>query len=151
MDIATGVKKERGGYMKGVIENIEKSAVKMKDGTMKDKFTILFEGDPKVYDAWSCSYKVGDEAEGEVSEREWNDKTFYSIKFPGSQKAGGGGGFQARGKSPEELKQQVRSFAASYSKDIAVACINRDIIKTSKEIDATLLHFYNLFKGILEG
>ena len=136
--------------MKGVIENIEKSSVKMKDGTMKDKFTIRFEGDPKAYEAWSCSHKVGDEAEGEVSEREWNDKTFYSIKFPGSQKAGGGG-FQSRGKSPEEMKQQSRSFAASYSKDIVVACIGRDIIKTSQEIDATLLHFYNFFKGILEG
>ena len=133
--------------MKGIISSIDKIPITMKDGALKDKFSIRFSDDPKVYEAWSCHYKVGDEAEGEVSEREWNDKTFYSIKFPSSKT----GGFQARGKSPEELKQQVRSFAASYSKDIAVACINRDIIKTSKEIDSTFLHFYNLFKGILEG
>lgn len=141
--------------MKGIISNIEKSAVKMKDGTMKEKFTIQFEGDEKSYEAWSCAFKVGDEAEGEVSEREWNGKIFHSIKFAGGFK--GGGGFQARGKSPEEialerekLKQQVRSFSASYSKDITVSLINQGKLPTSKEIDATLQHYYLFFKGILE-
>ena len=136
--------------MKGKIENIEKSSVKMKDGTMKDKFTILFEDDPKVYETWSCSYKVGDEAEGEVSEREWNDKTFYSIKFAGSQKTGGGG-FQSRGRSPEELKQQLKSFSAAYAKDTTVAFINQGIIKDSKAADASILHYSNLFSGIIGG
>jgi hypothetical protein len=133
--------------MKGTISNIEKTPVKMKDGTMKDKFTISFEGDSKQYESWSCHHAVGDEVEGEVSEREWSGKIFYSIKFAGGFK---GGGFQSRGKSPDELKQQVRSFAASYSKDICVALINQGKLPTSKEIDATLLHYYDYFKGILE-
>ena len=136
--------------MKGKISQIDKAPITMKDGTVKDKFIIHFENDPKAYEAWSCSHKVGDEAEGEVSEREWNDKTFYSIKFAGSQKAGGGG-FQSRGKSPEELKQQVRSFANSYAKDIAVACITKGIVMDSKGIDAAIIHYTNLFRGQLEG
>uniref|UniRef100_A0A6M3JIZ1 Uncharacterized protein n=1 Tax=viral metagenome TaxID=1070528 RepID=A0A6M3JIZ1_9ZZZZ len=136
--------------MKGKISQIDKIPITMKDGTIKDKFSIHFEDDPKAYESWSCSFKVGDEAEGEVSEREWNDKTFYSIKFAGSQKTGGGG-FQSRGKSPDELKQQVRSFAASYSKDVTVAFINQGTIKDSKAADASVLHYFNLFKGILEG
>ena len=134
--------------MKGKISAIETSQVTMKDGTAKEKFTIAFEDDPKTYESWSCSHKVGDEVEGEVSAKEWNNKTFYSIKFAGGAK--GGGGF-SRAKSPDEVKAQARSFAASYGKDITVSLINQGRITESKEIDATLLHFYNLFKGILEG
>ncbi len=136
--------------MKGKISHIEKSQITMKDGTAKEKFTITFEDDPKKYEAWSCAHKVGDYVEGEVSEREWNNKTFYSIKFAGGGFKGGGGGFQSRGKSPEELKQQVRGFAASYAKDIVVSLINHGRFETSKEIDSTLLHHYNLFKGLME-
>jgi hypothetical protein len=135
--------------MKGIISNIDKSKITMKDGTEKDKFTISFEGDSKKYESWSCSHKVGDEVDGDVSEREWNGKTFYSIKFSGGGFKGGGG-FQSRGKSPEELKQQLRSFAAAYAKDVTVSLINQARIKEAKEIDATLLHFFNFFKGVLE-
>jgi len=134
--------------MKGKISRIEKDTVKMKDGTMKDKFDIWFEGDTKQYETWSCPFKVGDEAEGTVSERVWNDKTYYSIKFA---RASTGGGFQPRGKSPEEIKAQTRSFANSYAKDIAVACIEKGIIMDSKGIDAAIIHYTNLFKGQLEG
>ena len=133
--------------MKAKISNIETTPITMKDGTVKDKFTIHFEEDPKAYEAWSCHYKVGDEVEGEVSKREWNDKTFYSIKFPSSK----GGGFQSRGKTPEELKQQLKSFSSAYAKDVTVAFINQGTIKDSKAADASILHYSNLFSGIIGG
>jgi hypothetical protein len=133
--------------MKGTISNIEKSQITMKDGTKKDKYTITFEGDDKKYEAWSCDHKIGAEVEGEVSEREWSGKIYYSIKFSGGSK---GGGFQPRGKSPEELKLQLRSFCAAYAKDVTVSIIEKGNITTSKEIDATLQHYFILFRGLLE-
>lgn len=42
-----------------------------------------------------------------------------------------------------------KSFAASYAKDIVCHCIDKEIIKTSQEIDATLIHYFNLCMGLL--
>ena len=125
--------------MKGVIKAIAEK-------TWKDKvfWEFQLEDDERVFSCWQDSFagkKIGSDIEFEAVEKDgrWRAKI-----------AGSGGGFQPRGKSPEEMKQQVRSFSASYSKDIVVACINRDIIKTSKEIDATLLHYYEFFIKVLE-
>jgi len=41
------------------------------------------------------------------------------------------------------------SFAASYSKDITIACINNGIVKGSKDIDATLSHYFNYFLSLM--
>jgi len=134
--------------MKGIISKIGKSPVTMKDGTIKDKLLVSFEGDNHIYECWSCNFKVGDEAEGEVSEREYGGNTYYSIKFSGTQKSGG---FQSRGKTPEELKQQLKSFSSAYAKDVTVAFINQGTIKDSKAADASILHYSNLFSGIIGG
>lgn len=41
------------------------------------------------------------------------------------------------------------SFALSYAKDITCHCIDKGIVNTSKEIDATLIHYFNLCLGML--
>ena len=134
--------------MKGVIETKEKKSWTNPEGQIKKFFEITVEGIDKKYGCWQydllSAKNIGDEIEFEESEKGGR----WSMRLAGTAPKGG---FQSRGKTPEELKQQSRSFAASYSKDIVVVCIGRDIIKTSQEIDATLLHFYNFFKGILEG
>jgi len=43
-----------------------------------------------------------------------------------------------------------KSFAASYAKDIAVACINSGIAKSTKEVDALIEHFYQNFLGKMQ-
>ena len=134
--------------MKGVIETKAEKSWTNPEGQIKKFFEITVEGIDKKYGCWQydllSAKNIGDEIEFEESEKGGR----WSMRLVGTAPKGG---FQSRGKTPEELKQQSRSFAASYSKDIVVVCIGRDIIKTSQEIDATLLHFYNLFKGILEG
>lgn len=51
--------------------------------------------------------------------------------------------------APKTETGRNNSFALSYSKDIVCHCIDKDIIKTSQEIDATLLHYFNLCMGML--
>ncbi len=118
------------------------------EGQIKKFFEVEIEGIAKKYGCWQytelAAKNIGDEIEFEESEKGGR----WSMKLAGT--ASKGGGFAPKGKSPEELKQQVRSFAASYSKDIAVALINQSKLPTSKEIDATLQHYYLYFKGILE-
>lgn len=43
------------------------------------------------------------------------------------------------------------SFALSYAKDIVCRCIDKGTVSTSKEIDATLIHYFNLCLGMLDG
>lgn len=134
--------------MKGKIETKTEREWKNPEGQTKKFFDITIEGIDKKYGCWQynelAAKNVGDEIEFEETEKNGR----WSMKLAGAAK---GGGFQARGKSPEELKQQARSFSASYSKDLTVACIAAGIIKDSKGIDAAILHWNNLFRGILEG
>ena len=119
------------------------------EGAVKKFFEIEIEGVAKKYGCWQYNElapkNIGDEIEFEESEKGGR----WSMKLAGS--APKGGGFQSRGKSPEELKQQIRSFANSYAKDIAVACIEKGIVMDSKGIDAAIIHYTNLFRGQLEG
>jgi len=48
-----------------------------------------------------------------------------------------------------QMAGKNESFAASYAKDIAVACINQGIIKESKGIDATIRHYNSLFLELM--
>ncbi len=133
--------------MKGKLAAKAEKEWKNPEGVVKKFYEVEIEGIPKKYGCWQynelAAKNIGDEIEFDESEKGGR----WSMKLAGAAPKGG---FQPRGKSPEELKQQVRSFAASYSKDIAVALINQGKLPTSKEIDATLLHYYNFFKGVLE-
>ncbi len=132
--------------MKGKIAAKAEKEWKNPEGVVKKFYEVEIEGIPKKYGCWQynelTAKNIGDEIEFEESEKGGR----WSMKL-----AGGKAAFQPRGKSPEELKQQVRSFSASYSKDLTVACIAAGIIKDSKAIDASILHWNNLFRGILEG
>jgi len=133
--------------MKGIVKEIKVESVKMKDGTNKDKYLISFEGDDKTYECWSgSSLKVGDEAEGEVTSREYNGKTYYGIKL----KAAGGSGYY-KPTYAGSGKSAVETFAAAYTKDLIVCLINKDMIKTSVEITASLEHFYPWFLNKMKG
>ena len=133
--------------MKGKLATKAAKEWKSPEGQIKKFFEVEIEGVPKKYGCWQfeklAAMNIGDEIEFEEKEKGGR----WSMTLAGAKQ---GSGFQSRGKSPEELKQQIRSFAASYSKDIAVALINQSKLPTSKEIDATLQHYYLYFKGILE-
>jgi hypothetical protein len=51
--------------------------------------------------------------------------------------------------TPIQDGSRNNSFALSYSKDIVCHCIDKGIVNTSKEIDATLIHYFNLCLGML--
>jgi hypothetical protein len=133
--------------MKGKIAQIARRQVTMKDGTTKTVTEFTLEGDTGKYSCWAGmdGKNQGDEVEIEPQGPP-NDYGVTKVRLAGSKP----GGFQPRGKSPEEVKLQAHSFALSYAKDITVACINMGILKTSQEIDGTVTHYNNLFKGILE-
>ncbi len=132
--------------MKGKLAAKAAKEWKSPEGTIKKFYEVEIEGIPKKYGCWQynelAAKNIGDEIEFEEKEKDGR----WSMTLTG----GKSGGFAFKGKSPEELKQQIRSFAASYSKDICVALINQGKLPTSKEIDATLQHYYLYFKGILE-
>jgi hypothetical protein len=132
--------------MKGIIEaKTEKSWTKPGESVATKFFEVTVNG--KQYSNWQhdkmSPLKIGEEIEFDEAEK--NGK--WKLTLGGGAK----GGFQPRGKSPEEVKLQGHSFAASYAKDVVVACIAQGIVTDSKGIDAAILHWNNLFKGILEG
>jgi hypothetical protein len=135
--------------MKGKIAKIETRPVTFKDGTVKSVTEFMVEGDANVYSIWmELGKKVGEEIDFEP---QGPPDAYHKVKIrlAGSKPAGGFS--NPRGKSPEEIKLQGHSFAASYAKDIIVACIDKGILTDSKAIDVGILHYNNLFKGILEG
>jgi hypothetical protein len=133
--------------MKGKIAQIARRQVTMKDGSVKTVTEFTLEGDTGKYSCWAGmdGKNQGDEVDIEPQGPP-NDYGVTKVRLAGSKP----GGFQSRGKSPEELKLQAHSFCASYAKDLTVACIDKGILGASKDIDAALLHWNNLFKGILE-
>ncbi len=133
--------------MKGKIAAKAEKSWTNPEGAVKKFYEVEIEGIQKKYGCWQynelAAKNIGDDIEFEESEKNGR----WSMKLSGSAPKGG---FQSRGKSEAELKQQLRSFAASYSKDLTVACITAGIVKDSKSIDASILHWNNLFRGILE-
>uniref|UniRef100_A0A6H1Z5K4 Uncharacterized protein n=1 Tax=viral metagenome TaxID=1070528 RepID=A0A6H1Z5K4_9ZZZZ len=135
--------------MKGIIETKTEKSWTNPEGQIKKFFDITIEGIEKKYGCWQydllAAKNIGDEIE--FDEVEKNGR--WSMKLAGGGFKGGGGGF-SRAKSPEEVKNQAKSFAASYAKDIVVSLINQGRLEKSTDIDASLLHWFNFFKGILE-
>jgi hypothetical protein len=64
-------------------------------------FDITFRGE--------CPVKVGQTCEGEVSEREYNGKTYYDFKLPKEERGGGG-------MSPEQFAIINRRLEAIYTR-----------------------------------
>jgi hypothetical protein len=124
--------------MKGKIESITPKSWSNPEGQVKKFAEITIEGIQKQYSCWDAEIltkNVGDEIE--FTEVEKNGR--WSLRLA---KAFSGGGYKR-----DPVKNE--SFAASYSKDIAVALIAAGIIKTSKEVDATLEHYHIWFMGKL--
>ena len=120
--------------MKGKIETITPKSWTNPEGQTKNFWEVTIEGVQKQYSCWDAMfamYKIGDEIEYIESEK--NGRWLLKMNKPST-----GGGFK---KDPVKSE----SFAASYSKDIAVALIAAGVIKTSKEVDATIHHYFTLF------
>lgn len=119
------------------------------EGQIKKFYEVTVEGIPKKYGCWQfeklAAINIGDEIEFTETEKAGR----WSMTLAGT--APKGGGFQSRGKSPEELKQQLKSFSSAYAKDVTVAFINQGTIKDSKAADASILHYSNLFSGLIGG
>lgn len=97
------------GVGKGVVEVVLSKT--KQDGVTP--YWVVVVDSKEYYD----SKGVFKDKKGQEIEFEWADSNDGKITFinaPGSGARGGGGG---RAKSPEELKQQAKSFALSYSKD----------------------------------
>ena len=99
---------------------------------------IKFEGESVIHHYNSVSKKqdkfvVGKECEFDVIPSSGNHPP--KIK-PVAQNSG----FSKGGKQSDP-----KSFAASYAKDIAVACINMGIAKSTAQVDALIEHYYNNF------
>jgi hypothetical protein len=123
--------------MKGKIETITPKSWSNPEGQVKKFAEITIEGIQKQYSCWDAEIatkKVGDEIE--FTEVEKNGR--WSLRLV---KAGGG-----YKKDPAKSE----SFACAYSKDIAVALIAVGIVKTSKEVDATVEHYFRFFMDKLE-
>jgi hypothetical protein len=101
--------------MTGIVEII--TTERWNDRTF---YKIKIAGNIKDYACWQgegAKIKKGDTIE--FTEEEKNGK--WRLILPKSGVSSGFGG--ARGKSPEEIQNQLRSFAVSYSKDITVALL----------------------------
>lgn len=147
--------KTTGGRMKAKIETKIPKEWTSPEGTIKKFYEVTVEGVSKKYGCWQfeklAAMNIGDEIEFTETEKAGR----WSMTLAGTAPKGG---FHSRGKSPEELALErekmllsKRSFAASYAKDIAVAMIPHFEKADSKVIDATILHYSNFFKGLLEG
>ena len=134
--------------MKGKILTKDEKSWTNPENVVKKFFEVEVEGIAKKYSCWQydklAAIKIGDEIE--FTETEKNGR--WSMTLAGTAAKGT---FQPRGKSPEELKLQAKSFSASYSKDITVACLEAGLIKDSKQVDASILHYFNLFSGMMGG
>lgn len=101
------------GVGKGVVEVVLN---KFKKDGITPFYVIVVDG-KEYYD----SKGVFKDKKAQEIEFEWSDSDDGKITFinaPGTGARGGGG---SRGKSPEELALQRRSFALAYAKDQAVA------------------------------
>ena len=101
--------------------------------------------DGKTYSCWQkITLKAGDVIEGAVTEKgQHRQIRVTSIGGTAVESKGGGKG----GGRPGDPK----SFAASYAKDVLVACINNGIVHTSKEFDGTLEHYFAWFLAKMGG
>ncbi len=135
--------------MKGKLAAKAEKEWKNPEGVVKKFYEVEIEGIAKKYGCWQynelTAKNIGDEIEFEESEKGGR----WSMKLAGT--APKGGGFQARGKSEAEIKQQLKSFSAAYAKDVCVAFINQGKVASSKEADALILHYFNLFSGAIGG
>jgi hypothetical protein len=86
----------------------------------KTFYQVKIEGSNKDYACWQkegASIKEGDTIE--FTEEEKNGR--YRLTLPSTGKPPFVG--VTRGKSPEEIQNQLKSFAVAYSKDITVALL----------------------------
>lgn len=105
--------------------------------------------DGKVYSCWQqtilATLKQGDTVLGEIVDKGAGKTPQIKITtvngvVASTQHFGGGKGAPSKNES----------FAAAYSKDLAVACINKGAISSSAEIDAMLNHYFDLFMNKLK-
>ena len=151
MDIDTAIKwlfDNEVIKMKGtVVSYFEK---KSKAGKAYLNVQMIVEGNQVQY---LCT---DDAAIAKVKSSVNEEMEFYTFKskdgtatFMALPKEGGQSGYKPKSFTPVPEGDRNKSFALSYSKDIVCHCIDKGIVTTSKEIDATLTHYFNLCLGML--
>jgi len=132
--------------MKGTIGSITEKHWTNPQGKEVTFWEFQLEGGQITYSMWSpnfASYKVGQEVEFDLSADKRGDMTKAKLSSVGQF----GGQFQQKLSG----KGDNKSFSASYSKDITVACIEKGMITKGTEIDATLRHYNSLFLELMGG
>jgi len=110
--------------------------------TWKDKefYEFTVEGQDVVYSCWQPAFKdkkVGEEIEFTVTADKRGQMTRATLATT-----------TAYGGRPQQPKSN-KPFGAAYSKDITVEFIKNGQVKTTKEADALILHYYTLFMGLM--
>jgi hypothetical protein len=86
------------------------------------KFEVNFEnGDSGEYASKSqdqTKFVNGQEATYTITSKQWNDRTFYTIKPAMAQASSGGGGFASKPKDPETEKRITRMSVLKASIDL---------------------------------
>jgi hypothetical protein len=82
---------------------------------------------------------------GKAIDFEWETSQDGSFKFI-NPIGGAAGGFKGGGGGSRSSNE---SFAASYSKDIVIACIQNSTLKSSADIEGGLIHFFQVFMKLL--
>ena len=112
--------------MKDIIKLMNRSSFKANDGQTVPFVEVNFEHEARVITFWRTELKdkmIGDELEFEITEGKKPGS--WTGKLAGTSKPAGG---FSKGKSPEELKQMARTMSMSYSKDLCVALIAKEVL-----------------------
>jgi len=124
--------------MKGIVKSIIEKPYK--DRSFFEVFIELAPDKVKKYSCWqkhASELKAGQEVEYTEEEgKGWIDgegvsHVNWKMILPGGQKQGFQGGF--RGKSPQEIENQLKMMTLAYSKDLVVAFIGKGIIKAVED------------------
>ena len=131
--------------MKVKIKSIEQK-------TWQDKsfHVVTIEGEEHDRSCWDGSvadWKVGEEYEALLTEKDKDGKKQYYIKKDQGQKQGGG----YRGKSPEEQLQIIKMNVNTSASQIVCAFINAKVIKDPSEVAMAWTMFYRTGLDIVTG
>lgn len=126
LDKATGQQKSDPTYGKSWYLTVQDEA--------KQTYNVLksFKKDPIEGSVIDATIEEGTWPDGNVK---------YTLKMVPKPFNGSGGG---------SYKSDPNTMLLAYAKDIVVVCIDKEIIKTSAEIDATLDHYITWFKDKLK-
>ncbi len=124
---------------KGIIKSLNRKSGTNPEGKSIPFVEVMLEDDARLISVWGTELKdkmIGDELELEITEKDGK----FKGKLAGASKPLGS---PMRGKSPEELKQMARTMSMSYSKDLCVALIAKEVL-SMQNLDKELIRLANI-------